>query len=103
MQNKADSLRWYEWFLSFRTHRRSLSGLLLIAMIMLGCRSEQTAHTRAPLPPNLQNLFAPPPQFAGEMGSFRSPLLFDSGEKVQNKKIGKRGRKRSGANGTACS
>ena len=86
MQNKADSLRWYEWFLSFRTHRRSLSGLLLIAMIMLGCRSEQTAHTRAPLPPNLQNLFAPPSQFAGEMGSFRSPLLFDSGEKVQNKK-----------------
>ncbi len=34
------------------------------------------------LPPSLRSLFTPPAEFAGDLGDFRSPLLFNDGSKV---------------------
>jgi hypothetical protein len=37
-----------------------------------------------PLPEDLKEYFSPPEEFAGEYGDYRSPLIFESGEEVQN-------------------
>ena len=38
-----------------------------------------------PLPEDLKPYFSPPEEFAGEYGEYRSPLIFESGEEVQNR------------------
>jgi dienelactone hydrolase len=45
------------------------------------------------LPPKLAPLFEPPPQYAGKLGSYRSPLLFDDGTRVSEAKDWPRRRK----------
>src|SRR5436189_5037177 len=38
----------------------------------------------APLPASLAPYFRPPAEFAGDFGSFRSPLLFEDGTEVKS-------------------
>ncbi len=38
----------------------------------------------SPLPPHLSPLFAPPAEFAGDLGEFRSPLRFADGSEVRD-------------------
>lgn len=37
-----------------------------------------------PLPPDLRPWFSPPPEFRGQFGDYRSPLLLPSGRRIQN-------------------
>lgn len=62
-----------------------VASLLVAGMLMVSCKPDHSAQNQAPLPEELKGLFTPPPEYAGKMGEFRSPLLFESGEKVQDK------------------
>ena len=53
----------------------ALAALLLV--------STTTVRSQSTLPPDLAPYFQPPKEFAGDLGTYRSPLLFANGNKVQ--------------------
>lgn len=55
---------------------------LLLCLLAYGCSSPRRG--AAPLPDSLVAHFQPPPEFAGKMGSFRSPQFFTDGSRVQS-------------------
>lgn len=62
--------------------------LQAIVLIMWGCLSTSSAQDLVELhrefPSELAKSFAPPPEFANDLGSYRSPLLFDNGSPVMS-------------------
>lgn len=62
----------------------SRAGFLAMVAILLfaGFLPQGLAATPPPLPAGLQPFFAPPPEFAGQLGSYASPLKFDDGRAV---------------------
>ncbi|MFN9957345.1 MAG: hypothetical protein ACK55I_29930, partial [bacterium] len=62
---------------------RRVHGCLCTIVLLLSVGSSPLwAQSPTELPPALARYFAPPPEFASDFGSYRSPLLFDDGTKV---------------------
>ncbi len=53
------------------------------SLLALVCPLLAIAEGGSPLPESLKPLFAPPAEFAGDPGEFRSPLRFEDGSKVE--------------------
>jgi len=62
--------------------RTSHPSRFVFVLLMLVCSPTLWAQSPAELPPALAKYFAPPPEFANDFGTYRSPLLFDDGTKV---------------------
>ncbi|HSH93550.1 MAG TPA: prolyl oligopeptidase family serine peptidase [Roseimicrobium sp.] len=56
---------------------------LLLTAVLLVLNPGAKAADR-PLPPDIAPFFQPPAEFANDLGSFRSPLLFNDGRRVTN-------------------
>jgi dienelactone hydrolase len=56
--------------------------LLPAATYLIGCATAPICPNEIPMPSTLAPLFSPPPEFAGQMGDFRSPLKFYDGRPV---------------------
>ena len=57
--------------------------LVKLLPIFLGALPALLHAADAPLPPKLAPFFAPPPEFAGDFGDYRSPLKFADGRTVK--------------------
>lgn len=57
-----------------------ISGLLTLTMIVSVSHGEETSDRWKAI----AHHFTPPPQYAGQLGSYRSPLLFNDGTAVRN-------------------
>ncbi len=55
----------------------------LLPLLLCALASLLRADTAPPLPPELAPFFAPPPEFAGDFGEYRSPLKFADGRTVK--------------------
>ena len=65
---------------------RSTAGMLLLVggtLVTVAAAAAETA-PRAKLQQQLAAYYAPPAEFAGDLGEYRSPLLFEDGRRVQN-------------------